>query len=472
MNLFEQKVYNYIQEQRLIQPGDRLIVGVSGGADSVCLLYVLHTLMPILQIPSQGIVVVHVHHGIRGEEADRDAEFVRELSERLGLLYHVYKKDIPTYAKETGMSMEEAGREYRYQCMEALALQLKFDKIVVAHNQDDIAETVLFHMIRGSGLKGLAGIAASRGNIIRPLLGVSRVEIEAYLREKNQTFCEDSTNAELAYARNKIRHCILPVMKELNERAVDHICQLAGDAASSYDYIHTQAMEQYDPIGSEDVFGKTAVLSIAELYKVGPVLQEHIIWEAIGQVAQKKKDITRRHIQAVVALLYQDTGSMVQLPYGICARRSYEELIISDKVVECTDYYLKLDKAGDYEIPNMGKLSITIEKYLPGQDIPKKNYTKLVDYDKIKGTLCIRTPEDGDYIVIDTAGNTKKISRVFIDAKIDRIKRADWPVLACGQEIIWVVGLRFNPAYHIDAKTTRVMKIHYESKGEEHGSKD
>ena len=327
-------------------------------------------------------------------------------------------------------------------------------------------------MLRGSGLNGLAGIAASRGNIIRPLLGVSRAEIEAYLEECGQDFCLDSTNVELAYARNKIRHSILPVMKELNDRAVEHICQLAQDAAQSYDYIHTQAMEQCDTTEDEDAFGRTVTLSIAELYKVGPVLQEHIVWEAIGQVAQRKKDITRRHIQAVVALIYQDSGSSVQLPYGIHARRNYGELILSDKVQTMTDYRFAIAQAGDYEIPNQGTLSVSIEDFTFTEPIPKKNYTKFIDYAKIKGTLCVRTPEDGDYIVIDTAGNTKKLSRVFIDAKIDRTKRAGWPVLACGQEIVWVVGLRFSPAYHVDEQTNKIMKIQYGSKGDQNGTKD
>ena len=261
-------------------------------------------------------------------------------------------------------------------------------------------------------------------------------------------------------------------MKELNDRAVEHICQLAQDAAQSYDYIHTQAMEQCDATEDEDAFGRTVTLSIAELYKVGPVLQEHIVWEAIGQVAQRKKDITRRHIQAVVALIYQDSGSSVQLPYGIHARRNYGELILSDKVQIMTDYRFAIAQAGDYEIPDKGTLSVSIEDFTFTEPIPKKNYTKFIDYAKIKGTLCVRTPEDGDYIVIDTAGNTKKLSRVFIDAKIDRIKRAGWPVLACGQEIVWVVGLRFSPAYHVDEQTNKIMKIQYESKGDQNGTKD
>lgn len=472
MQLFEQNVYNYILNQHLVEPGERIVVGVSGGADSVCLLCVFKELMRPLQIPDDGIAVVHVHHGIRGKEADQDACFTRKLSEKLGFPYYEYQKDIPSYAQESGMSVEEAGREYRYRCMEELAEKLQFDKIAVAHNREDVAETVLFHIIRGSGLRGLAGIPASRGIIIRPLLGMARAEIESYLAVRGQSYCKDSTNQELLYSRNKIRHLILPVMKEINDRAVEHICQVAEDAERSYDYIHEQAITQYDALETEDYFGKTITLKIEDLYKIGPVLQEHVVGEAICQIANQKKDITRKHIQSVVALIYQDTGAMVKLPYGICARRNYGELIVTDKIGTGEDYNISVCGSGEYDIPKVGKLFVEIGKFLQGEDVPKKNYTKYIDYDKIKDTLCIRTPENGDYIVIDRENHTKKLSRVFIDAKIDRMKRAHWPVLACGKEVLWVIGLRFSPAYYVKQDTKHVMRIEYQGKGDCYGTKD
>lgn len=471
MNRFEQKVYNFIQSEQLIEGDDRIVLGVSGGADSVCLLCVLIELAGACKLAPGGLFVVHVHHMLRGEEADRDAAFTKALCEQFGVGYREYKKDIRAYAKENGMSLEEAGRTYRYQCFTEAAKELRFSKIAVAHNQDDMAETVLFHIMRGSGLKGLAGISAKRDNIIRPLLAVSRREIEAYLAERQQRYCQDSTNDSLAYTRNKIRHVILPCMREINEQAVDHICQVAKDAEGSYQYIHEQAASQCEAY-EEDAFGRRITLSVAELYKSGPILQEHIVWEAICQIAQKNQDIARKHVQAVVSLLYQDTGSLVQLPYGIVARRNYGELILSNKTETAKDYCIRIDGSGVYEILDMGKLSVTVMPYTDVCAIPKKDYTKLFDYDKIKGNLCIRTPENDDYIVIDTAGNTKKLSRVFIDAKTDRMQRADWPVLACGREIIWVLGLRFSPAYYVGPETKTVMYINYEKKGEWHGTED
>ena len=464
MNQFEQKIYNYILNEQLLEAGDRVVIGVSGGADSVCLLRVLVQMVDICKLAPDSFVVVHVHHMIREEEANRDAEFTKMLCEKLRIPCHIFKKDIEAYAKENGWSVEEAGRTYRYICFNEVADRYNCNKIAVAHNQDDLAETVLFHIVRGSGLKGLSGILAKRDNIIRPLLCVPRTEIECYLAQIKQEYCHDSTNDSLDYTRNKIRHVILPCMREINPQAVSHICQIAKDAEDSYDYIHNQAIMNCTPREQEDSFGKHIVLSVSDLFKSGPVLQEHAVREAIIQIAGSKKDITRKHIQSVVGLLYQDTGNMVQLPYGMVARRNYEQLILSDKKEIGSEYYIPITEDGVYDISNLGKILV---KYLPwsdGGDVPKKDYTKLLDYGKIKGTLCIRTPENGDYIVIDTNENTKKLSRVFIDAKVDRTMRATWPVLACGNEIIWVIGLRFSPAYYVSEETETVMYIQFEEK--------
>lgn len=468
MNAFEQNVYNYILAQRLVEPGMRLVLGVSGGADSVCLLRVLHGLKKPLGIPDDGLAVVHVHHGIRGAEADGDAAFTEQICRTLDIPCYLFREDVPALAKQGGVSIEEAGREIRYKRMEEIRSRLHYDRIAVAHNRDDMAETVLFHLIRGSGLRGLAGMAPRRGDIIRPLLGTSRAEIEAQLVCLQQSFREDSTNAELIYARNQIRNIILPAMREMNPRAVEHICETALEAGKSYAYICGQAMQAVQLHAAADGLE----LSIDSLHALDPALQEAVVTEAVAKAAAKRKDISRRHIRSVLALGNAETGSMVQLPYGICARRSYDKIILSGGKPETQDYSICISGTGDYEIPGMGIMAVTVIPMHECEEISKKTYTKYLDYDKIKGNLRIRTPQEGDFIVIDRKGNTKKLSRVFVDAKVDRVKRTGWPVLACGQEIIWVPGLRFSPAYYVTQDTNTVMKINYLDKGETHGNKD
>ncbi len=467
MSRIIEKVNNYIAVNQMIEAGDRIVLGLSGGADSVCLLILLLDIASKYGIRSSDIYGVHINHMIRGLEADEDEEFARELCEAKGVNFVSFRKDITAYAKELGVSVEEAGRKYRYECFDEVATGKGCTKIAVAHNKNDMAETVIFNMLRGTGLKGMAGMQPVRGRIIRPILDITRDEILEYLKSKQQDYRNDSSNDGLDYDRNKIRHMILPAMMDINKAAVNHICQMALEAGSSYSYIHDVVMEDYIGVRDEDDFGKSVTLEVAELYKYSPVLQEHLVHEAIGDVAGEKRDITRKHIMAVVGLLYQDTGKQVELPYGIKARRSYDNLIISNKSQEAMDYRIRIDVPGEYIVPERGSIEFEIIDYNHSMEISKKIYTKMLDYDKIKDTLYLRTPEEGDYVVIDAAGSTKKLSRVFIDNKIDRTMRSSWPVVACGSNVVWVVGLRFSEAFKVDDNTKRILYMDYRGKREE-----
>lgn len=465
MNKFLDEVYNYIKEYHMVEPSDRIVIGLSGGADSVCLLVSLCMLSGRLGTDTGNLFAVHVNHMLRGEAAEHDEAFSRELCEKLGVHFIGYRKDIGALAEELHCTVEEAGREYRYACFSDTAQKFNCQKIAVAHNKNDLAETVLFHIIRGSGLKGLSGISPVRDRIIRPLLNMPRQTIEEFLEEINQNYCTDATNFGTDYDRNRIRHAILPVMEQINSAAVDHICQVAAEAKESYRYIRDQALAQYGGC-TENTDGKTVALDIGELYKCSPVLQEHMIHEAITDVAGGSRDVTRRHVMAVVGLIYQDTGKSAILPYGIRARRSYDRLIISNAKEQPQAYCINILENGVYEIPEWGSIEIEHMKYKPEMEISKKTYTKMFDYGKIGNNLCIRTPQEGDYITIDSEGNTKKLSRVFIDSKIDRELRNKWPVLACGREIIWAVGLRYNISYGVDENTKHVLYMKCTGKGE------
>lgn len=468
---FLNDVYNFMTEHEMVNPSDRIVVGLSGGADSVCLLVTLCALAERFGTDIGNLFAVHVNHMLRGEEAERDEQFSRELCESLGVHYSCFRKDIEAYAEELHCTVEEAGRQYRYRCFQEEADRYGCGRIAVAHNKNDLAETVLFNIIRGSGLRGLGGIQPVRDNIIRPLLDTSREDIEIYLEECGQMFCDDATNHTMDYDRNRIRHVILPAMEEINSGAIAHICQVAREAKESYSFIHNRALERYSGYVEQES-GKTVELDIGSLYKCNPVLQEHMIHEAITDVAGRSRDVNRRHVMSVLGLIYQDTGKSVSLPYGIRARRNYTQLIISNAREQATDYYIDILGNGVYDIPEWGSIEIEHMNYHSGMEISKKIYTKMVDYDKIKGSVCIRTPQDGDYITIDGNGNTKKLTRVFIDSKIDREKRAGWPVLASGHEIIWVFGLRYNMSYGIDKDTKHILYMKCVRKGEENGRKD
>ncbi len=468
MNFIE-NIRSYIDEYNMLSDVKNLVVGISGGADSVCLMVVLCMLADDYGIERKNIYGVHVNHMLRGAEADRDELFVKELCGRLGVHFVVFKKDINAYAKECGCSVEEAGRSYRYSCFEEVRKKYNADKIAVAHNRGDMAETVIFNILRGSGLKGLAGISPVRDKIIRPLLGSTRGEIEAYLKACNQDFCNDSTNDTTHYDRNKIRHNIIPQMETINSNAINHICDIADEAGRDYEFIHDRAVYCMAEYGKYDDTEKGIILDIDKIARKDRVLLEYIVREAIIKTAGKQKDIGRKHIKSVVDLMYGETGKTVFLPYGIVARKSYGTLIISGGVADSAKYDIEISEPGAYTVPGHGSLSVSLLKKDNVAEVSKKIYTKMVDYGKIHGKFCIRTPKAGDYIIIDGMGNSKKLSRVFIDSKIDRTLRDTWPVVACGSEIIWVIGLRYNVNYKVDEATKEILCLEYEGEGDENG---
>ena len=225
----KEKMIQFVRKHHLFSCGDKIVLGVSGGADSVCLLHLLEECRPEWDL---SLVVAHIQHGIRGAEAERDAAFVAGLAERLSLPFFLVEGDVPALARDSGMSEEEAGRKFRYEQLERIRREQKADRIAVAHHRDDQAETVLFRLFRGSGARGLAGMAPMRDRIVRPLLFAGRQEIETYLRQQGYEWREDSTNQDTVYSRNRIRREILPLIEEtINGRAGQHIADAAADVA-------------------------------------------------------------------------------------------------------------------------------------------------------------------------------------------------------------------------------------------------
>ena len=423
-----------------------VVVGVSGGADSVCLLRLLVQLRD--ETGGLYIKAVHINHGIRGEEADSDQHFVEELCKELQVDCQVYFRDIPSMARENHLTEEEAGRIFRYECFEEEALKLSNGrnvKIAVAHNRDDLAETVLYNMIRGSSLFGLAGIQPVRGRIIRPLLMTDRAAIEQYLKEVAQDFRTDSTNLMTEYSRNKIRNVIMPILKEINEGATDHITDIALDARQLKKDVENEIENLYY---SDD---HSASVKVETLRHLGSLSQGELVLGMIEACCGKRKDITRDHISSVIQLSEKESGKSVDLPYSLRAERIYERIEIRTVSGEGQSETGITD--------SIGTIEITTFPYTRDLEISKKEYTKMIDYDKIKFVLTLRTAEKDDYIVISSSGGRKKLSRFFTDNKIERSKRSKILVVADGNEIVWVVGYRLSESYKVTPETRTVGQI-------------
>ncbi|MBR6403905.1 MAG: tRNA lysidine(34) synthetase TilS [Eubacterium sp.] len=444
-----------------------VVLGVSGGADSVALLSFFIACKSEINSELR-IRVVHVNHMIRGEEADSDQRFVENLCEKLGVEYKVYKENIPAMAAEMNMTEEEAGRNFRYKVFRENALELEQEtggecRIAVAHNKDDLAETVLYNMIRGSSILGLAGIKPVRERIIRPLLDTPRVELEAYLEELGQDYVTDSTNLDTEYTRNKIRHLIMPEIKKLNSGAVDHIADVARDALELGDDIsnivsndktvkENPVGEYTYPDGRKQVIYDKQEISIAVLSSLPRIARGEVVLEAIERVCGRRKDITREHIRQVCELVWKENGKRVNLPYGMVASRVYDRIVIKN---------VSSGESRETDDKNEGRIVITEMTFSDHMEISKKEYTKMIDCGKIKSTLVLRKPSPDDYIVISKNGGSKKLSRYFTAEKVERDRRQDIPVVADGDEIVWIVGMRLSERYKVGPDTEKVAVIDY-----------
>ncbi len=346
---FYETVKKYMNAHGMAEPGDCIAAGVSGGADSVCMLHLLVRLQK--DIPFR-LAVVHVNHGMRAEAAE-DAAFVKKLCAQWDIPFYLREVDMAGYAASHRLSLEEAGRVLRYRAFQEVLWEIGAgarSRVAVAHNADDRAETMLFHMFRGSGLKGLSSIRPVRESVIRPLLCVDREQIEAYLAAAGLGWREDASNGEDAYARNKIRHHILPyAQQEICGRAVSHMGELADILAQTEDYLARETERLYDACVREDTErkpgGKGAVGAAGEIENLygeikieltrfcaeDVVMQKRILLRVLERLTPYRKDITARHIAGLMELTEKEGSKELSLPYGIRAVKEYDTLFLRRK---------------------------------------------------------------------------------------------------------------------------------------------
>ena len=324
---FTQKVSTYIEKNQMIKQGDSVIVGLSGGGDSVCLFLVLNELRKKMKFD---LFCVHVNHGIRGISATRDELFAKELCNRENIPIKIYNIDVPKIAKDEKISLEEAGRKARYEIFNQEAKEHNNAKIAVAHHINDQAETILFNMIRGSGLKGMGGITPIRGNIIRPFLSVTRNEIERYLRENNEDFCVDETNEDDTYSRNQIRNKVIPLLNEIQPESVVHIASAAEEFRELSEYIEEKAKELFKCYVTKMDNGY--VISLDKLKKEKPIIVRSVIILTMKKLTDEYKDITRTHINDIYSLVHKGRGKEIHLPKGLYAQKISGGIYISKNV--------------------------------------------------------------------------------------------------------------------------------------------
>ncbi len=475
------RIFTSLKKQEMLRAGERVGVGVSGGADSVALLMVLLELRDWLGIV---LSVAHLNHKLRGAAADADEKFVAKLAAKHGLEFHRESVDVAARARREKANLEDAGRRARYEFFARLVAEGKVDRVAVAHTTDDQAETVLAHILRGTGLAGLGGIHPRTESVVRPLLYVRRAELRAYLRAKKQKWREDATNQDTVRTRARIRRKLLPLLeREFQSGVVEHLASLAEFAREDEEFLEVLAEERSESLARK--IGDETRIAVGDL--LGPLKRKRLYTEdAEGAEDTEKKDktsalskrmlrrlieerkrekgqatgqITAQHIAAVIDLArHGENGKLVQLPGGVDVRREPDELVFRSnsprlasriagkrraEKTSATEYEHKIDfRNGDVtlRVPQAECVFRLRVIDWPTNRGETKESGAVLDRDRLHLPLVLRGWRFGDKL--QPAGHQKahKLKRLLNEKRISRWERDGWPVLVSGGVLVWARG--------------------------------
>ncbi len=457
------KVKRFITENSLLTEGDKVVLAVSGGPDSLCLLYLLHSLASDLKI---SLIVAHLNHGLR-PEGPFEAEGVAEIAAALSLPFELLEVDIPGYKKAYGLSEEVAGRQARYSFLFDVAARYGATKIALGHHLDDQAETVLLNVLRGTGVDGLAGILPLRSQagvqLIRPLLCLRRSEIDAYCHDHGLQPYTDSSNLETNYKRNKLRHQLIPYLEEhYNPRVKEALFGLAALAAADRAYLQKMARRSYIKLAK--IGHKETIIGRSDFLLLPSALQGRVLRLALQRYLGGKQ-VGRKHIQDLLSFLKSaKTGQQQLLPGGAAAYIAYDQLVLGRKI-KCNQNgfeAIKLQVPGKVIVP--GRVIIA-SRLIDKNDLsawPPSRFQAYLDFDTLPpGPLQVCPRLAGIRFHPQGAAGSKKLKEFLIDQKVPAHQR-DWvPLVMIAEKIVWVAGLRIADSYKVTEETKRVLLLEY-----------
>ncbi len=430
-----------ISEDHLIEKGDTVLIGLSGGADSVCLTHALKSLQNELEIT---LYTAHLNHGIRGEEAERDEKFSKDFSSSLGITCFTKRCNIPIEAKNVGESEETVGRKLRYSFFSDLCEKYHIDKIATAHNKNDNAETLLMNFMRGCSTSGLSGIPFMRGNIIRPILNISREDIEKYCHDNHLEYVTDSTNLTEEYTRNKIRRTFIPMIQcEFNPNFVNVVTDNARLIKEDNDYIEKSAYTAYLDIVKDNA------VSVSELLKIEMPIRRRIVRHMMRDIYDGLNDISSKYSDDILSLLEKNSGVSVNLPKDVVAKIEYGKLIIEHTKAKMNEFSYELRIGSQMFVPELG-LEAKIRK-TEKRENDGAIYLSCDDCDKI----IIRNRRSGDKFSPSGMNGTKKVKDYFIDKKIPRSERDLVSIIEINGNVA-AVGNRVDEKYLFKHKGIRI----------------
>lgn len=458
------KVISYIKDNNLIKHGDKILVALSGGPDSMCLLNILFELRDKLGID---IGAAHLNHLLRGQDSFEDEEYVINICKDMNIPCFVRRVDINKYAKENKLSSEMAGRNARYDFFDEVIREQGFTKIATAHNANDQAETILFRLMRGTGLEGLGGIKVSRENkIIRPILCLSRNEVEQYIETKKMCPRIDKTNFEKIYNRNKIRLDILPYMKaNFNEEIVQTLNRMSVLLQKDNEYLEKVALNFYEKYCLED---RDYFIIKRGVFDQDEAIVTRVLRHAISQYSKSNYDFEMKHIYEILRLSKNNSGKVVDLPNKIYAENIYGDIYIKHRSEEFKSYNRaekiileKNDIINNVIEFDKFKFEFSIINNYENKniDLNQNNLIKYFDFDKINTNISIRNRKDGDKIIPLGMKGNKKIKDIFIDMKISKQDRENIPLLCFDENISWIVGIRISEEYKLTSNSKNILKV-------------
>ncbi|WP_055665245.1 tRNA lysidine(34) synthetase TilS [Desnuesiella massiliensis] len=466
-----EEVLAFINENSMIKRGEKVLIALSGGPDSVCLLHVLYSLREILGISIMG---AHVNHCLRGKDSDEDEKYALKLCEKLNIPCYVKRIDINKLSKERGLSSEMAGREARYEFFNELKEIHNVDKIALAHNCNDQAETIIMRFMRGAGIEGLTGIKPVRDEVyIRPILQINRQKIEEYCLGNNLKPRIDKTNLENVYSRNKVRLELIPYMqKNFNPDIINTLNRMANIIGKDNEYMDNVAEEKF----KKHCFRKNEYIIIyKEAFKEAHSIITRIIRKAINNFFGSLYNLEWIHIYDIITLQAQGTGKIINLPHNIIAENQYGDIIIRDKIFKPHDleeliiknFTMDKDSLKDViELENTFlsyKISFRLLSKDEVVDFNKYTLSKFFDYDKIKNKdIIIRARREGDKFTPYGMSGSKKVKDLLMDLKVPKNERNQIPLFCVENQICWIVGYRISDKYKIEKNTKRILQVKFE----------
>ena len=431
----------------LITKNDRVLVGVSGGTDSMCLLSLL---LKAQENMGFDLIAVHINHNLRGEEANRDQEFVEKFCEKNHVKFICESVEVLKHAKKYGKTIEQAARELRYAMFDKIMQKEKATILAVAHHKDDQAETILMHIARGSSLKGAKGMSIKTGNVIRPLLNFTRKDIEEYNKANKIPNIKDSSNDDVNYNRNYFRHKVIPSIEKAYPDVVNSVCKFASKCAIDDDFI-----ESCVPYKLIECSNKTVKL-LNDVDGYHTAIKTRLVkraFECLGAYY----DIEEKHIFDVIELFKMKNSSKINLPFKIIAFKEYDGIVLTQSKPSLKSGFYDF-KLGKTKIENFGEIDITL---LSPQDMPEfGDGNHYVDYESIPASAVWRTRQDGDTFAKIGSGS-KKLNDYFTDKKIPLRLRDSVPVLAVGNKVLIVADYDISDSVKITSGTNRIAKITY-----------